>query len=237
MPRRISHPDGPEGVNPDVEGDEGDVHATMPDRRQQLGGEMQPGSRSRSRPLLRSEHSLVTRRIAQTLLDVGRRRHLPDPADFGKRIGDAGQAHGGGLTMPRVDRHRQLRAVEPNLRTRVQPARRTRQRFPAKAIAINWTEQEDLSLSPIPPASDQAGRNDPAVIEDQNITRVEVVRQLPDGGVADGTGRGLEHQHPGGVPLGGRVLRDQLRRQFVIEIRCSQKSRGWSLLAALTRPR
>ena len=197
---------------------------------------MQAGGRRRRRSLLLREHRLVPLGLAQALLDVGRCRHHADAADFGKRI-DPVEAYGRGLTAPLVDRDRQRRAIEPNLRPRVEPAGRTNQGFPAMTITLKRAEQQHLGLSSIPPAAEEPRGEDPAVIEHQEIARVEIARQLADRRVSDGIRRGIEHQHPGGVALRRRVLGDQLRRQLVVEVRRSQKSRAWSLLAALTRPR
>ena len=64
----------------------------------------------------------------------------------------------------------------------------------------------------------QAGRKDPGVVDHQDVVLIQGSGQLPEAGMANLAPVPLQHQQPGGIPLGQRVLGHQLRRQAVIVI-------------------
>ncbi len=81
----------PEGVKPDVQRDQGQPDAVLPQPQQQLRGEVQPG-RGRSHGAFDpAVDGLVALGIGQRLVDVGGQRHLagaPEPPFDGRIEGD-----------------------------------------------------------------------------------------------------------------------------------------------------
>ena len=135
---RIVHPHRPEGIEADVQGHEGDSHTAITNRRQQRRREVQASRRRRRRPFLASVDRLVPLTVRKSLLDVGRRGHLTDAADFRKWIGDAVEPHGCGLPVPRLDGDGQRRSLERDLGACPQPAGGSDQRLPAGLTFRQW---------------------------------------------------------------------------------------------------
>ena len=91
-------------------------------------------------------------------------------------------------------------------------------RVNAIAFPVQRPEQEHLGLSPIIAAAEEARRENSAVIQHQQIAGLEEPWQLANGAVDQPIRYGIEYEHPGGVALSRRMLRDPLGRQLVIEV-------------------
>src|SRR5207237_1475868 len=170
------------------------------------------------RAFLPAVYRLVTLLVGEVLLDVGRRRHLSDSSNLLQRVGGAIQMDDGGASALLLDRSAQHRIVEANPRAGGQAAAGTGQRFPAIAFPVQRPEQEHLGLSPIIAAAEEARRENSAVIQHQQIAGLEEPWQLANGAVDQPIRDGIEYEHPGGVALSRRMLRDPLARQVVIEV-------------------
>ena len=81
-------------------------------------------------------------------------------------------------------------------------------------------QQEDLRRTPgWDLAGGQPGRDNPRLVEHDDVARAQVFRQIAERAVLDGPGSALQHQHARGIAwLGGR-LGDSAGRQMVVEIR------------------
>ena len=97
-------------------------------------------------------------------------------------------------------------------RARLQPARRAGEREPLAAALV--LEQQHFALRLVDP---DPGRHDPRVVHDGELAG-ELVRQLGERAVADVAGRALVDEQPRRVAALRRMLRDQLRRQVVVEL-------------------
>jgi len=76
----------------------------------------------------------------------------------------------------------------------------------------------------------EAGGNDPGLIEDQKVSRVQIVYQVRKAAVLDVATVPGDNQQTGGVPWLDGGLRDQLRRKVVVkvsELHRLQRSPGW----------
>ena len=75
-------------------------------------------------------------------------------------------------------------------------------------------EQQHLALRPLDP---DPRRDDPRVVDDGELPR-ELLRQLREPAVPNVAGRAVVDEQPRGVAAFGRMLRDQLRGQVVVEL-------------------
>jgi hypothetical protein len=64
----------------------------------------------------------------------------------------------------------------------------------------------------------EARGNDPAVVEDEKVSRAEMLSNMREEIVAEIASRTVHHQHAARSALGGRLLRDQILGQIVVEI-------------------
>ena len=97
---------------------------------------------------------------------------------------------------------------------------RARQRFsPAGSVSMTsmWPVGS-FTVADESAAGVETGGNDAAVVEDEQIAGVEQVAELRKMGICESAGGAIEHQHAARAALGGRLLRNQLRRQIEIEV-------------------
>src|SRR4051812_30224288 len=98
--------------------------------------------------------------------------------------------------------------------TRPQASRRPREPLP-EPVHAHALEQQDLAARPL---DRDASRNHAGVVDDHELVRLELLRQLGEASVPDRSGRAVVDQETGAVPALGRTLRNQLRRQRVVEL-------------------
>ena len=101
------------------------------------------------------------------------------------------------------------RAVTP---ARPQAPGRAREREPLAAALV--LQQQHLTSGAL---DANASGDDTGVVHDRELAG-ELVRQVGEDAVADGTARPVVDEQPGGVPPLRGVLRDQLRREVVVEL-------------------
>jgi hypothetical protein len=66
--------------------------------------------------------------------------------------------------------------------------------------------------------AEEARREHPAAVDDEEITRVEEVGEIPKRVMAAAACGPVEEQKPGGVTLRQRLLSDPLGREDVVEV-------------------
>lgn len=92
-------------------------------------------------------------------------------------------------------------------------------------------QQHLAGTAPRQPLAQQAGGQDPGIVQNQAVAGIQKVRQFIEMVMLPGTGVPVQGHKPGAVPPFQRRLRDQLLGQFVIEIACFH---GFSSLKIIT---
>ena len=103
------------------------------------------------------------------------------------------------------------RAVAP---AGTQPLRRPGQPFP-DPVRARALEQQDLAARTLDP---NPGRDHPGVVDDDELARLELVRQLGEPALPNLAARAVVDEQSRVVAAIQRALCDQLRRQRVIEL-------------------
>ena len=189
----------PERVEPDVQRDSLDIQP-----RQQFGSEVKTRRGRRRRAWRSRVDGLVALRVAQGLHDVRRQRHLAG------RLPP--QPHSPAALPARLE---ELDRTEPFARPK--PPRRAGERFP-DAVLAGALEQEHLRGAAARALQPQPRRDDARVVDDDHCPLPHLLGELGEQPVTDRAGPPLEDQKPRAVAPLGRVLRDQLRRELVLEI-------------------
>src|ERR1051325_2451727 len=93
----------------------------------------------------------------------------------------------------------------------------TDERFPN--FGFELTHEKDFNLSACLFAmSDQARRNHARVVHDDDVVGTKMLSELIESRIAPLLSRAIEHEHPRGVTLFERCLRDELGRKLVIKL-------------------
>jgi hypothetical protein len=101
-------------------------------------------------------------------------------------------------------------------------------------IARQPLEQHELHLSAAAFLfADEAGGNDPGVVDDQAISRRQIVRQIAKHAMRQGCRLALEHQQARGVPRFNRMLRNEPLGQVVPKILCLHGSSKVNVMGCL----
>ena len=91
------------------------------------------------------------------------------------------------------------------------------QTFPRVLTPVN--EQQDLTGSAAgEPMTQQSGRENTGVIEDQTVAGPQIVRQIVEVAMFPCTGILIQHQQAGGIPPGNGGLGNKLLGEFKIKI-------------------
>ena len=106
-----------------------------------------------------------------------------------------------------------------------EPARRAHEGLPRRRRRIDLLEQEDLDGAAGGPAQAQPRRQDPGVVDDDDVAGSEQVGEVGDGAVLGGPAPAVDEQ-PGGVARLDRDLGDALGRQVVVELVEPHRSQG-----------
>jgi hypothetical protein len=174
-------------------------HALDVEAIKQLGREVEPGRRRSRRPARTRVHGLVPLRVRERLGDVGRKRRLP------RRLAVEAQPPAAFAEMLE-----ELQVAVPA--SRAQASRRSRQPLPL--VIADLFEQQHLPARPL----DRDPRGKHARVVDDDELLAELVREVAEDAVPHVARRPLVHEQAGFVaPLRG-MLRDQLRRQVVVEL-------------------
>ncbi len=107
--------------------------------------------------------------------------------------------------------------AELNFSPRPGPAGGADQGLPATVAERG--EEENLGLAPGGwPLAEETGRDDPGIVEDQEIAGTEVFDDLRKDPVVNLPALPFQNQEPGVLPPLGRVLGDQFRREVEIKV-------------------
>ena len=175
---------------------EGDVLDVEP--LEQLTREVEPRRRRGRRAGFARVHGLVALGVGERLHDVGRQRRLP------------------GRLSVQAEAPAALAQVLEELDVAVAPARPEPPRRPSEPlphVAVQLLDEEHLAARALEP--DSRGHDARVVHDDERVP--DLVREVREPPVADRPGRALVDEQPRLVASLRRVLRDQLRRQVVVE--------------------
>jgi len=75
-------------------------------------------------------------------------------------------------------------------------------------------------------APPQPGRNDPGIVEDQQIARAQQIRQIPKPAIGQRARFPVQMQQPAGRPLGHGLLGDEFRREVEMKIGATHGARA-----------
>ena len=205
----------------DVQQDFGSCHAARGEPVEKLRGEVQPRSWGGDRSRFASEHRLISLGVARRVgaLDVGRKRHMPEPLD--------------GV----VDRNVAYEPDDPrsplcNLKNLNRKARRdvdasTRFEFAAgryHRLVLAWTdglEQQNLGGRARGSAPKQSRTKDPRPVDDEDVPRLDELDELDDVGkraVGNGACRQIDDHEPTRVAPLERFLRDLIRGKLKVVV-------------------
>ena len=208
-----------------MEGDVGPLDAGPVEPLEQCLREVEACGRRRDRSRFAGVHRLVALAVEIKVgaLDVGRQGHVSD------RLYEVGHARRTRRPEPdfapsaeslfqdlAVQRVRA--ALEHHLPPGLEPLSWMDQRFPA--ILGRPRHQQAFDVAPArQPAPQQARRKHPRVVEHEQIAASEMPRKRGNRGVFDRAGAARQHEQSRSSALGGRVLGDEIGRQFEGEVR------------------
>ena len=178
---------------------------------QQFLGEVQARRGGGSGAVDLGVHRLVALLVLKLLLDIGGQGHFPQPLQHLQEnplIIEAHQAVAAGQLLHHL--RRQFPVAEGQLRPGAHPLARPHQALPGLVPPVD--QQQHLARAAAgQPVAQQTGRKHPGIIEDQAVAGPEILRKIVKIPVLPRAGVLVQHQQPGGVPLGDGRLGDQLR--------------------------
>ena len=195
----LVHSNGPERVEPDVQRDPLDVEPIK-----QLRREVQAGRRRCGRAIASRVDRLVALRVLERLGDVGRERSLSGERALEPQAPAA-----------LAERLQELDRAEPLARPEL--ARGSGETFPGSVLAQALQEQH-LRLTAAWALEPQPGGEHSRVVDDDERSRRELLGQLVEAPVPGRPSLALVDQESRVVPPLGRMLRDQLAGQLVVEL-------------------
>ena len=84
-------------------------------------------------------------------------------------------------------------------------------------MVVGRADEKQLDLAAAFLAHQQAGREDPGIVEHQHVAGLQVAAQLVEARMLDRAGLAVDHLQPRLVAARQRLLRNQLGRQIVVE--------------------
>src|SRR5579875_432364 len=235
------------GAEADMERDVRNLHAAICNLSERLRRKMQPGGGRGHRSALAGKDRLIAFAIGGLVgaMDIGRQRNVPDAVANGEDIPDRRKLNEA-LAVATAIEHL---GFENNLAVRSrknQPlpdgdlAARPHERAPfifARGLgqhnfdAAGWL----ILFSAQGAAREEPCRNDAAVIEHQQIARLQQRGKLRKRAVAKCACDAIHDQHAALASLGRRLLRYQLLGQVEIEVRNTQARGRFAHCSALPR--
>ena len=198
-----------------------DGDAARADAIEDVFREMQAGGRRGDRHRLSREDGLIGLPVLGPVggprlpPDVGRERNVADPLEKSIVHLPVESHFAPAVRADRRDNGREsvLEADPPPL---LRAPARLRQGFPFPAAVRGRAQQEDLDQSAlfVPPI--ETREPDADVVSHEQVAAAQELRELGEPPVLDGAGSAVEHEQPA-RPAGPRLLRDQVRREKVIE--------------------
>ena len=213
----------PEGAGPDVEREVAHLDARDPRAAPSSSGvKCRPAVGAATEPVL----ARVDRLVALAVLGLGR----VVPGDVGRQRRQPMPLHQLPDRPRRLDRDdaRALRALpgDARVRERRPPAPRARPRGsagpgapspPSARPPRGRSSSSSTAPAPLDGGPEQPRGHHPAPVGHQAIPRPQQLRQLAEPAVLPRPRRPVEHEQPRGIPRLRRLLRDQPRRQLIIE--------------------
>ncbi len=213
----LVHPHRLEGAGAHMQGDVAELHPALAQARQQRLVEVQPGGGRGDRADFAREHGLIALAVFDTRLaaDIGRQRQAAS------------------LEQPVLQRGRDLETQQIELAIAAQHlglaagierdhaaglGRLAGADLYARLALAKQALDQDLHSPAAGLLPEQARRNDPGVVEDQQIAGLQQLGQIAHLAVAEGRWRRRHHQQAAGGTFGQRRLGDQFFGQLVMEI-------------------
>ena len=205
-----------EGARAHVQGHPRDLDALLLERREQRLVEVQAGGGRRDRARPARIHRLVSRGVRGVRLpaNVRGKRHGAGALDEPSRVVRTRKLQIEQVAAPGP--HREAAApvdgqerAAPRLLAEPQPCEHP--------VGGEYALDEDLHPAAGRLRREQPGPDHPRVVDDDEISGGEVLGNPGKRPVRDARGRGIEDQQPAVAAPGSRMLRDQLRRQVVVE--------------------
>src|SRR5690606_17624344 len=204
-----------EGTGTHVQGDFGRFHAEVADRRQQLAVEMQPRRGRRHRTGALRIDRLIPFPVGTLVrpIDIGRQRHMADAIK--QRQNRLGKAQ---LEQGIVARQHADLAVILEQDATARLGRLAGPYMGQHPVLVQHPFHQDFQLPAGFLAPEQARRYDPGIVEYHQVARPQVLQQLGEPPVLQGTAGAIETQQPAGSAFGQRMTGDEAVRQVEMEI-------------------
>jgi len=98
-------------------------------------------------------------------------------------------------------------------------------------------QEQDLGVPALTAPAPQAGGEDAAAVDDEQVARAEQVRQVAEPPVGGGAGQAVQNEEAGRGAVGHRLLRDQPGGKLVVEVVDLQNSFFCGVAGGGTRPK
>ena len=225
--------DRSEGADPNVQGQIHPRDTPLVEAAKDRGREVQPRRRRGDRSGDLSIDRLIAQSIAARLDSLPDIRRKRDRTVAVEKIDRAlpfplGSDHPAPVADSILENQTQTLAHDHRF-TQLGPPARLGEDLPA-------TVGQGSEVKPFPPApgrhpfADQPRRDNPRVVPDQNVARVEEIGQVGEGSMFPGSKVAADHQQARGVARFASLLRDQVGRQIKIKGRRVQGERPSEIL-------
>jgi len=94
---------------------------------------------------------------------------------------------------------------------------RAHQTSPALRFGVFAPYQEDFNFSASSLMAEQAGRNNPRIVQNQQITGFKVITDIFEQALSYRSGSAIQHHHAGSVPFRCRIASNQLFWKIIIK--------------------
>ena len=211
---------GAEGAKTHMERHIADVHALGLDLLQQLRSEVQSRRGGRRAAQHLGVHRLIPLLILKLLLDVGRQGHFSQMLQNLQENSLVIKAHQTvAVRQDLGDLRGQFAIAEGELGPLPHVPSGAHQALPGLLSPVDQ-QQHLAGTAPRQPLAQQAGGQDPGIVQNQAVAGIQKVRQFIEMVMLPGTGVPVQGHKPGAVPPFQRRLRDQLLRELVVKIAC-----------------
>ena len=213
-----------ESAGPDMQRHHGPPHAFGIQLPQQLLGEMQPRGGCGHRALAPGIHRLVALLVSPLIgpLDIGRQRHVANRLhDIGqRRPAAAAELEQGAL--PTGDREAETGGRAALQRTQsddgARPGGFAGTNMGQGSVTAGHSLHQDFDFAPGIFPAPEASRYNPGVIEHQQVIGTDEVGELAEAMMAELPAGAVQAQQSTGAALGQRILGDQFRGEYIVEV-------------------
>ena len=218
----ILHLDRTEGAQAYMQGHKSKVDPFFPDPVQQFIRKMEAGGRRRGGAAVSGVDRLVHLGIFQLMGDIGGQGHLAQPVqDFFKDpfVLETDQAVA--VLNDLQDLGGQQAVPEGHPGAGAEFLAGPYQGLPY--IPGPALQEQDFGVGPGPfLGAQEPGRNDPGIVQDQGIARIQIIYDIPEDLMLDLSGLSVHDQHPGQVSVLHGILGDQFLGQVEPVVRRPQ---------------